>query len=81
MDKGRVGLQGAMMISSDFELNGVMISILTCQVDTCIIGWHSKIGAWSRLENHCVWGEDVQSKVCVYEGPGRSKQGAHSLSC
>lgn len=36
------------------------------KVDTSIIGWHSKIGAWSRLENHCVWGEDVQSKDELY---------------
>lgn len=33
------------------------------QVDKCIVGWDSRIGAWSRLENHCVLGEDVQVKV------------------
>jgi NDP-sugar pyrophosphorylase family protein len=33
------------------------------QVDKSIIGWDSTIGAWSRLENHCVLGEDVQVKV------------------
>lgn len=36
------------------------------QVDMCIIGWQSKIGAWSRLENYCVLGEDVQCKDELY---------------
>lgn len=33
------------------------------QVDHCIVGWDSKVGAWSRMENYCVLGEDVQCKV------------------
>ena len=33
------------------------------KIDNCLIGWESKVGAWSRLENHCVLGEDVQCKV------------------
>lgn len=33
------------------------------KVDKSIIGWDSVIGAWSRVENHCVLGEDVQVKV------------------
>jgi mannose-1-phosphate guanylyltransferase len=32
-----------------------------------IVGWNSKIGAWSRLENHCVLGEDVQCKVNCHD--------------
>lgn len=47
-----------------------MQTVLVCccchvvlQVDKSIIGWDSTIGAWSRLENHCVLGEDVQVKV------------------
>ena len=32
----------------------------------CIVGWQSKIGAWSRLENYCVLGEDVQCKDELY---------------
>lgn len=32
------------------------------KVDNCIIGWDSVIGSWSRLENHCVLGEDVTCK-------------------
>lgn len=35
------------------------------QVESCIVGWDSKVGAWSRLENHCVLGEDVTVKVRV----------------
>jgi hypothetical protein len=30
------------------------------QVDKSIIGWHSTVGEWARLENNCVLGEDVQ---------------------
>lgn len=40
--------------------------LLPAQIDQCIVGWHSKIGAWSRLENHCVLGEDVQCKDELY---------------
>lgn len=36
------------------------------KIDNCIIGWDSKIGAWCRLENHCVLGEDVQLKDELY---------------
>ncbi|WIA14582.1 hypothetical protein OEZ85_003097 [Tetradesmus obliquus] len=36
------------------------------KVDKSIIGWDSTIGAWSRLENHCVLGEDVQVKDELY---------------
>ena len=39
------------------------LSLSLTQVDNCIIGWESKIGAWSRLENCCVLGEDVTCKV------------------
>lgn len=35
------------------------------QIDKSIIGWDSTVGAWCRLENHCVLGEDVQVKVRV----------------
>lgn len=35
-------------------------------VDRCIVGWHSTIGAWSRLEHHCVLGEDVACKDELY---------------
>ena len=33
------------------------------KVDNSIVGWESQIGAWSRLEGHCVLGKDVQVKV------------------
>jgi hypothetical protein len=39
------------------------VAVAVLQVDKSIIGWDSTIGAWSRLENHCVLGEDVQVKV------------------
>lgn len=36
------------------------------KVDQCIVGWTSSIGSWSRLENYCVLGEDVQCKDELY---------------
>lgn len=38
------------------------------QIDKSIIGWESTVGAWCRLENHCVLGEDVQVKVSRPKG-------------
>jgi NDP-sugar pyrophosphorylase family protein len=43
----------------------VAAAVVAMQVDKSIIGWDSTIGAWSRLENHCVLGEDVQVKVSM----------------
>ena len=31
-----------------------------------IIGWKSHVGQWARLENMCVFGEDVQCKDELY---------------
>jgi hypothetical protein len=46
------------------------------QVDKSIIGWDSIVGAWSRLENHCVLGEDVQVKVRLLDSSaGMQQQG------
>lgn len=36
------------------------------QVDKSIVGWESKVGAWCRLENHCVLGEDVEVRKELY---------------
>lgn len=36
------------------------------KVDKSIVGWDSRIGAWSRLENFCVLGEDIQCKDELY---------------
>ena len=35
-----------------------------------IIGWHSQIGRWARLENCCVLGEDVQAREPGLGGAG-----------
>ena len=46
-------------------------------VSGSIVGWHSKLGRWSRLENMCILGEDVEIKsevalngvtVCPHKG-------------
>ena len=31
-----------------------------CYVDGSLIGWNSKIGKWSRLQDLCILGEDVE---------------------
>jgi len=35
-------------------------------LESCIIGWQSKVGMWSRLENVTVLGEDVNVKDEIY---------------
>jgi mannose-1-phosphate guanylyltransferase len=35
-------------------------------VDTAIIGWYSRLGQWSRVENHAIVGEDVSTKDGVH---------------
>jgi hypothetical protein len=46
------------------------------KVDSSIVGWESKLGAWSRLEGHCVLGKDVTVKV----GEGAKRPGAQPPS-
>ncbi len=45
----------------------VCMCVCVSQVENCIVGWDSRIGSWSRLENTCVLGEDVQVKVRAYD--------------
>lgn len=52
-------------LSSCVIMRGVSVKQHS-KIDTCIIGWDSKVGAWSRLENNCVLGEDVQVKDELY---------------
>jgi mannose-1-phosphate guanylyltransferase len=49
-------------LSNCVVMRGVQIKDHS-KVDKCIVGWESVVGAWSRLESHCVLGEDVQVKV------------------
>lgn len=52
-------------LSNCVIMRGVAINDYS-KVDHCIVGWESKIGSWSRLENTCVLGEDVQVKPELY---------------
>ncbi|PNH03693.1 putative mannose-1-phosphate guanylyltransferase 3 [Tetrabaena socialis] len=52
-------------LSNCVIMRGVKIKDHT-KVDLSIIGWESNIGAWSRLENHCVLGEDVTCRDELY---------------
>ncbi|MEW5301312.1 MAG: hypothetical protein WDW38_009517 [Sanguina aurantia] len=52
-------------LSNTVVMRGVRIMDHT-KVDLSIIGWESVIGCWSRLENHCVLGEDVTVKDELY---------------
>ncbi|KAJ9510167.1 hypothetical protein QJQ45_015644 [Haematococcus lacustris] len=40
--------------------------VLAAQVERSIIGWEGRIGAWTRMENCCVLGEDVEVKDELY---------------
>jgi mannose-1-phosphate guanylyltransferase len=48
-----------------------------CYVDDSIVGWNSSVGTWSRVQEHCFFGEDVHIKperfvrsliVCPHKG-------------
>ena len=41
------------------------------RVADSIVGWGSKLGPWSRLENHAVVGEDVTVREEVRAAVGR----------
>jgi mannose-1-phosphate guanylyltransferase len=59
------------VIGSGVRLSNAVIMKGVCvkdhaKVDSCIVGWDSKVGAWARLEGFCVLGEDVQVKDELY---------------
>ncbi|KAG1677906.1 hypothetical protein FOA52_001324 [Chlamydomonas sp. UWO 241] len=58
-------IEDGVRLSNCVIMKGVHVKRHT-KIDKCIVGWHSKIGAWSRLENHCVLGEDVFCKDELY---------------
>jgi mannose-1-phosphate guanylyltransferase len=31
-------------------------------INSCIIGWYSKVGSWTRVENNSILGEGVATK-------------------
>jgi mannose-1-phosphate guanylyltransferase len=37
-------------------------------VESSIVGWESTVGAWARLDGHCVLGKDVTVKVRAARG-------------
>lgn len=58
-------IEDGVRLSNCVIMRGVTVKCHS-KIDQCIIGWHSKIGAWSRLEKHCVLGEDVFCKDELY---------------
>jgi mannose-1-phosphate guanylyltransferase len=40
--------------------------LLLVQVEKSIVGWDSRLGSWTRVENNCVLGEDVQVRSELY---------------
>ena len=52
-------VEGGVRLSKCTVLRGAKIREHAC-VSGSLIGWHSVIGRWARLENTCVLGEDVQ---------------------
>lgn len=58
-------IEEGVRLSNCVVMRGVHIKRHT-KIDQSIVGWHSKIGAWSRMENTCVFGEDVTCKDELY---------------
>ena len=62
-------VEGGVRLSKCTVLRGAKIREHAC-VSGSLIGWHSVIGRWARLENTCVLGEDVQMADEVYVNGG-----------
>jgi len=58
-------VEDGVLLKNCMVFPGVTVKKHAC-VTGSIIGWSSVIGQWSRLENMCVFGEDVQCKDEVY---------------
>ena len=52
-------------LSNAVIMKGVVVGD-HAKVESCIVGWDSKLGAWARLEGFCVLGEDVAVKTELY---------------
>jgi mannose-1-phosphate guanylyltransferase len=50
-------------------MRGVYIKKHAC-ISSSIIGWHSTVGRWARVENMTILGEDVQVCDEIYSNGG-----------
>lgn len=42
-----------------------------CYINRSIVGWNNTVGRWSRIDNGCVFGDDVQVKPELYVNGAR----------
>ncbi|KAA3463824.1 mannose-1-phosphate guanylyltransferase 1 [Gossypium australe] len=62
-------IESGVRLSRCTIMRGVRIKKHTC-VSNSIIGWHSTVGKWARLENMTILGEDVHLGDEVYSNGG-----------
>lgn len=62
-------IESGVRLSRCTIMRGVRIKKYTC-VSNSIIGWHSTVGKWARLENMTILGEDVHLGDEVYSNGG-----------
>ena len=62
-------VEGGVRLTKCTVLRGSHIKQHAC-VAGSLIGWHSVIGRWARLDNCCVLGEDVQMADELYVNGG-----------
>ncbi|XP_042378674.1 probable mannose-1-phosphate guanylyltransferase 1 [Zingiber officinale] len=62
-------IESGVRLSRCTVMRGVRIKKHTC-VSSSIIGWHSTVGQWARIENMTILGEDVHISDEVYSNGG-----------
>lgn len=62
-------IESGVRLSSCTLMRGVRIKKHAC-VCSSIIGWHSTVGKWARVENMTILGEDVHVRDEVYSNGG-----------
>ncbi|KAG6488505.1 probable mannose-1-phosphate guanylyltransferase 3 [Zingiber officinale] len=62
-------IESGVRLSSCTVMRGVRIKKHAC-VSNSIIGWHSTVGQWARIENMTILGEDVHISDEVYSNGG-----------
>jgi mannose-1-phosphate guanylyltransferase len=62
-------IESGVRLSSCTVMRGVRIKKHAC-ISSSIIGWHSTVGQWARVENMTILGEDVHVSDEVYSNGG-----------
>ncbi|RRT60896.1 hypothetical protein B296_00035685 [Ensete ventricosum] len=62
-------IESGVRLSRCTVMRGVRIKMHAC-VSSSIIGWHSTVGQWARIENMTILGEDVHVSDEIYSNGG-----------